>query len=123
MPDIETVRATTEYPIDYIIPAGGTPIVVDGIALVRGSENAALAREFIEFVGGMEAVVEAAELFFRIPARSDVPVELLPEWLREALPQIRPMDVDQQVLRERTPEWMQYWDSNIRRRGAALGYD
>jgi hypothetical protein len=33
------------------------------------------------------------------------------------------MDVDQQVLRERTPEWMQYWDSNIRRRGAALGYD
>jgi len=123
MPDIETVRATTEYPIDYIIPAGGTPVVIDGIAVVKGSQHPDLARAFIEFVGSEAALIEAAEQFFRIPARSDIPLEQLPEWLRVALPQIRPMEVDPQVLRERTPEWMRYWDSNIRRRGVALGYD
>jgi hypothetical protein len=33
------------------------------------------------------------------------------------------MDVDAEVLEERIPEWMRYWDSNIRRRGEALGYE
>jgi iron(III) transport system substrate-binding protein len=123
MPDIETLLATTDYPIDYVIPSQGTPVVVDGVALVRGSRNPDAARAFIEFVGSESELVEAANQFFRIPARTDLAPEQLPEWLREALPQIRPMDVDPQVLEERIPEWMRYWDSNIRRRGEALGYE
>ncbi|MSR23400.1 MAG: extracellular solute-binding protein [Gemmatimonadetes bacterium] len=123
MPDIETLRATTDYPIDYVIPAGGTPVVMDGIAVVRGARHPELAREFVEFVGTEEALVESAELFFRIPARTDVDPERLPAWLREALPRIHPMELNAEVVGDRTPEWMRYWDSNIRRRGEALGYE
>ena len=123
MPDIETLRATTDYPIDYIIPAGGTPVVIDGVAVVAGTRHPELARAFVEYVGSDAAIIDAAERFFRIPARTDIAPEALPIWLQEALPQIRPMEVDPALLRERTPEWMRYWDSNIRMRGRASGHE
>jgi iron(III) transport system substrate-binding protein len=123
MPDIETLRATTDYPIDYIIPAGGTPVVIDGVAVVAGTQNSDLAKAFVEYVGSAEALVDAAERFFRIPARTDIDPEVLPDWLREALPVIRPMEVDAALIAEKTSEWMRYWDSNIRRRGEAQGYE
>ncbi|MEX1256023.1 MAG: extracellular solute-binding protein [Gemmatimonadota bacterium] len=123
MPDIETLRATTDYPIDYVIPAGGTPVVVDGVAVVAGHENTEMARAFVEYVGSEAALVEAADRFFRIPARSDLDPAAFPEWLRTALPEIRAMEVDTDLVREMTPQWMRYWDSNIRRRGEALGYE
>jgi len=122
MPDMESLRATTDFPIAYVIPEAGTPVVVDGVAVVRGTRRPDLARAFVEYVGSREAVIEAAEGFFRIPARTDLEPEELPEWLQEALPRIRPMDVDPEVIRERTPEWMRHWDNHIRRRGRAQGY-
>lgn len=123
MPDIETLQATTDYPIDYVIPASGTPVVVDAVAVVAGTANPDLARAFVEYVGSEEALREAAERFYRIPARMDLDPESLPEWLQVAMPAIRPMEVDAELVRERTPEWLRYWDSNIRRRGEALGYE
>ena len=123
MPDIEMLIATTDYPIDYVIPSGGTPVVVDGIALVAGAPNPEPARAFIEYVGSEAALLEAARRFFRIPARSDMDPALFPAWLGEALPRIEAMEVDAGMLRVRTPEWMRYWDSNIRMRGEASGYE
>lgn len=122
MPDMETLRARADFPIDYVIPEDGTPIVVDGIAVLRGAPRPDLAHAFVEYVGSREAVLEAAHRFHRIPARTDLDPADLPEWLREALPRIRPMEVDLRVIRERTPEWMRHWDREIRRRGRALGY-
>ncbi len=123
MPDIETLKATTDFPIDYTIPEGGTPVVVDGIAVVHGAPSPELAQAFVEYVGSEEALQEAAEHFFRIPARTDLDPAGLPEWLREALPRIRPMEVERATLLEQTPVWMRHWDANIRRRGQAQGYE
>ncbi len=123
MPDIEHLQATTDFPIDYIIPAGGTPVVIDGIAVVQGTRNPEMARAFVEFVGGEDALYDAAENFFRIPARTDLDPSRYPDWLRDALPRILPMEVDRALIQERASEWMRYWDSNIRRRGEAEGYD
>ena len=123
MPDMETLKATTGFPVDYVLPEDGTPIVVDGIAVVRGGPSPEHARAFVEFAGSEEALRDAAAHFFRIPARSDLDEEELPSWLQEALPRIQPMEVDQALLRERTPEWMRHWDTNIRRRGRDQGYD
>ena len=122
MPDIEILRATTDFPIDYLLPEDGTPIVVDAIAVVQGSRHPELARRFIEFVGSEPNMRLAAERFFRIPARSDIPIETLPEWIVEALPRIRPMEVDRDVVREYVSEWLLHWDREIRGRGAAAGY-
>ena len=117
MPDIETLRATSDLPIDYVIPASGTPVVVDGIAVVAGSSSPELARRFAEFAGSRQSVIEAAERFFRIPARADLPADSLPAWLQEVLPSIRPMPTDARFIQENVDEWLRYWDREIRGRG------
>lgn len=123
MPDIEMLKASADYPIDYRIPSQGTPVVVDGIAVIEGAPNPELARAFVEYVGSEEALGDAAELFFRLPAREDLELEALPQWLQDALPRIRPMEVDQALLQERTPEWMRHWDNEVRRRGRSQGFE
>jgi iron(III) transport system substrate-binding protein len=122
MPDIETLRATTDLPINFVIAASGSPVVVDAIAVVAGSAQPELAREFVEFAGGRRSVREAAERFYRIPARTDIPLDSLPEWLREALPKIRPMEVDVAFVEEHMTEWLRHWDREVRGRGRAEGY-
>ena len=117
-PDIDALKARGTYPIDYVIPTSGTPLLVDAVAVVRGAPNAERAREFVEWVGG-PAVVPAAREFFRLPARTDVPDDSLPEALRRTRAAIRPEPIDWGLLQQKTPEWMRYWDENIRGRGKA----
>lgn len=121
MPDIETIRATAELPIDYVLPESGTPVVIDGIAVVEGTDRPELARRFVEWAGSRAEVLEAARRFFRIPVRTDLPEDSLPDWLRDAMPRIRPMEMDRAWVREHTPEWLRYWDRNIRGRGGDSG--
>jgi iron(III) transport system substrate-binding protein len=123
MPDMEILRANTDFPIDYVIPEGGTPVVVDGIAVVRGTRSPELARAFVEYVGSREAALEAALELLPDPGPDRPGTRGAPRLAPGGLPRIRPMEADPRVIRERTPEWMRYWDSNIRRRGRALGYD
>jgi iron(III) transport system substrate-binding protein len=114
MPDIETLRQTTKYPIASRIPSSGTPLLVDGIAIVRGTKHAALAKEFYEFVTTPGALKVAAERFVRMPARPDIPGDSLPAWIREARAQIRPMPLDRQMLADSLDSWMKYWDAHVR---------
>lgn len=122
MPDIETLLARTDLPIAYVLPQSGTPVVVDGIAVVAGAPSPELAREFVEWAGSIDSLLFAARQVFRIPARTDVPADSLPEWLRAAAPRIRTMDVDAPFVREHIGTWLRYWDQNIRGRGVASGY-
>jgi iron(III) transport system substrate-binding protein len=114
MPDIETLRQTTKYPIASQIPSSGTPLLVEGIGIVHGTKHASLAKEFYEFVTTPEALRIAAERFVRMPARLDIPSDSLPEWIRQARAQIRPMPLDQRVLADSLDSWMKYWDAHVR---------
>jgi iron(III) transport system substrate-binding protein len=115
MPDVEAVNET--YPmLQYIYASSGTPLVEDAIAVVRGSRNPELARRFVDFIGDQSEVLEAARQFYRLPAREDIPVDSLPPELRRARDLIVPEPIDWQILQERGPEWMRYWDENVRAR-------
>lgn len=114
MPDIETLRRTTKYPIASRIPASGTPLLVDGIALVHGAPHANAARQFYEFVTTPEALQVAAQRFARMPVRTDLAADSLPSWIRDARAQIRPMPLDAQMLADSLDSWMKYWDANVR---------
>ena len=114
MPDIETLRETTKYPIASQIPTSGTPLLVDGIAIVRGSKHADAARQFYEFVTTPAALQEAARRFARMPARTDIATDSLPPWIRDARAQIKPMPLDQQLLADSLDAWMNYWDAHVR---------
>jgi iron(III) transport system substrate-binding protein len=116
MPDIAMVRSRAGFPLSYIFPRSGTPLVEDAVAVVRGSRKPELARAFVDFVGGQDEVLYAAREHFRLPARADIPADSLPDALRRARDVIRPEPIDWEILHERGPEWMRYWDENIRGR-------
>jgi len=117
MPDIALQRDENGYPFGYLIPASGTPVLVDAIAIVEGAPEREAAEAFYEFVTSQDALIDQARRFHRIPARTDVPADSLPGWMTAL--DLRVMPLDWPRLAEDGPEWMQYWDENIRGRGAA----
>jgi len=117
MPDIATLQQRLKIPVDYIIPSSGTPLLVDGIAIVRGTKHPREARLYYEFVSTPEALMASADRFLRIPARTDIHADSLPEWIRVANSLIKPMKVDRKVMAENLNDWMKYWDTNIRNSG------
>jgi iron(III) transport system substrate-binding protein len=114
MPDLAMLRDRYHIPVKYTIPRSGTPLLVDAIALVKGSKHPEIARQYYEFVTSKRALEDAAARFYRIPVRTDIPADSLPQWIRDALRQITPMPVDRAMLEQHLDQWMQYWDSHIR---------
>ncbi|MGQ0560694.1 MAG: extracellular solute-binding protein [Gemmatimonadota bacterium] len=114
MPDIEELKTRTELPLDYTLPTSGTPLPVDAIAVVKGVKNPEHAKAFVDFVGGDAGIILAARQFLRLPARTDIPEDSLPERLRAARKQIVPEPMDWALVQRQTPEWMRYWDEHVR---------
>lgn len=113
MPDAYLQATRFGHPFSWITPEEGTPILVDGIAIPRNAPNPERARQFYEFVTSQEALIEQAELFHRIPVRSDISQELLPEWMRG---DITEMEVDWTRLRQNESEWMTRWRDQVKGR-------
>ena len=74
------------------------------------------ARAFYEFVTSREELIRQAHDFHRIPARTDIPTDMLPEWISSV--EIKSIEIDWDRLSKEGPTWMQYWDENIKGRGA-----
>ncbi|MBX7222950.1 MAG: extracellular solute-binding protein [Blastocatellia bacterium] len=110
MPDV-VLHQRKNLPLGFVFPRSGTPIVTDGIAVVKGSRNQALAREFYEFVTTPESLLHMAKTFDRVPARKDIEKKDLPEWMRV---EVKPMVLDSDMLRREVKGWMQFWEGNIR---------
>lgn len=104
-------------PLGYEFPASGSPVIDDSIGLVAGAPHPEAGRSFIEWVGSQEAQALAAEELYRLPARTDLPREELPEWARETLDRLIEADVAWNLVAERGAEWMTRWDREVRGRG------
>jgi iron(III) transport system substrate-binding protein len=116
LPDILISRAKG-MPFDYVFPRSGTVVIDDAIGLVRGSRHADSARVFIDFVGGMEGQLLAAEKVYRLPARNDLPVSRIPAWVAEVERDMVVADVDWSLLARDGAAWMGYWDRHVRGTG------
>jgi iron(III) transport system substrate-binding protein len=112
MPDVR-IYQDKNLPVAYTIPASGTPVITDAIAIVRGAPNEQEARRFYEFVTMPESLLHAARKYYRIPVRSDVDRSQLPDWMNQP---IKRMPLDWQILRRESNEWMRYWDTQIKGR-------
>lgn len=99
----------------YVIPASGTPVIIDGIAVVRGAPHEEEARRFYEFVTTPESLVYAAQKYYRLPIRTDFDRTLLPAWMNEPFER---MPVDWDLLRREGGEWLRFWDAEIKGRRA-----
>ncbi|HEX8707316.1 MAG TPA: extracellular solute-binding protein [Pyrinomonadaceae bacterium] len=113
MPDIWLYRDKKNFHLAYVIPRSGTPVITDGIAVIRNSPNQEEARRFYEFVTTPESLSYAARTYYRIPARTDLDRSQLPPWMNEPFTRM-PLDWD--LLRREGGEWLRYWDTEIRGR-------
>jgi iron(III) transport system substrate-binding protein len=118
LPDVIIQRDVHGYPFGYVIPASGTPMIVDGIAIVRGTKRFQEAARFYEFVTSRESMLRQAREFYRIPARQDIEAGLLPEWLRTL--RLKPMPVDWNSIAAHEKEWMRRWDETVKGRGSEI---
>jgi iron(III) transport system substrate-binding protein len=106
-------------PLQYVFPGSGTPVIDDAVGLVAGSRHAAVAKQFIDFLGEKPLQVLAAEKTFRLPARTDLG-DALPAWAREIEREMVPARVDWDLVEKEGSAWMATWDRTIRGKGAAF---
>lgn len=113
LPDVWLFKQQKNFPVGYSMPTSGTPVVIDGIAIIRGARNETEAKRFYEFVTTPESLVHAANTYYRIPLRKDFDRQQLPAWMNEPFQR---MELDWDLLRKEGGEWMRFWDSEIRGR-------
>ena len=101
----------------YVFPSSGTPVIDDAIAVVRGARHAALAREFARWVLTPEMQIVAARDVYRLPVRTDLPADSLPQWVRDVEARMRVEPVNWDTVEAHGAAWMDYWDRNVRGKG------
>jgi iron(III) transport system substrate-binding protein len=107
-------QAKRGAPLGYRFAASGAPIIDDSVGLVKGARHAEEAKAFIDFVGSLEGQELAAREAFRLPARTDLPPEHLPQWAQEVLRDLKPAAVDWTLMGKHSQDWMATWDRTIR---------
>jgi iron(III) transport system substrate-binding protein len=112
MPDVFIQRATNGYPFAMVMPKSGTPVLVEGLALVKGGPNAEAAKVFYEWITSADELIFQATELHRLPARLDLPAERLPEWMTTT--KITPMKLDWDRFGPLCDEWLEHWRNNIR---------
>lgn len=104
-------------PLRYRFPSSGLPVITDSIGLVKGARYADEAKAFIDWVGEEEALLLVLNRSYRLPARQDLAAEKMPDWARRALSEIRPAEIDWELIEKQSAEWMARWDREVRGQG------
>jgi iron(III) transport system substrate-binding protein len=110
-------QAKRGAPLGYRFASSGVPVIDDSLGLVKGARHPEEAKAFIEFVGSIQGEELAAREAFRLPARTDLPPARLPQWAQDVLRDLKPADVDWDLIAKQGQEWMTTWDRTVRSRG------
>jgi iron(III) transport system substrate-binding protein len=119
LPDILISRGKG-MPFGYLFPRSGTVVIDDAIGLVAGSQHVEAAQAFIDYVGETEALLLAARQVYRLPARRDLPLDSLPDWVAEVERTMKVVPMDWSLLAQEGAAWMSYWDQHVRGTGKDL---
>jgi len=116
LPDIQLNRRDG-LPLGYVFPKSGTPAIEDAIGVIRHAPHHDAARAFVEWVGSPAVQLLTAREVYRLPARIDLPIDSLPEWVRDVRAHMTVAEMDWDMLARRGGEWMRYWDEHVRGKG------
>ena len=109
--DIIDNKTKNNMPVDYIDAASGSPVITDGIAVIKNARHPEAAKAFVEFAGSAEIQAMLAREFNRMPTLPDA-LASAPEWMGSI--QFKIMDVDWAALAAKQSAWMQQWDSEVK---------
>ena len=110
MPDVVLQRERNGFPFDYVIPAQ-TPVLTEGIALIKGAPHPELAKTFYEFVTSPESLAHQAQAYAKIPVRSDMDPKALPEWIAALV--MDAMPIDWANFSANKARWCERWDAEV----------
>lgn len=114
--DILIQKLSKDMPFDYAVPKSGAPILVDGVAVVKDAKHPQAADKFLELLFSAEVQGQLAKDFYQIPTLQMEASEK-PAWLSELEPQLKPMDLEWDVMANNETAWIEYWDQNIKGKG------
>lgn len=109
--DIIDNKTKNNLPIEIIDCASGSPVITDGIAVIKNAPHPEAAKAFVEFAGSAKIQSRLANDFNRMPTNPDAYADS-PAWMREMT--FKVMDVDWAALALKQSEWMQKWDTEIK---------
>jgi len=98
-------------PLEIINAKSGSPVITDGIALIKGAKNPKAAKAFIDFAGSAKVQSMLATEFNRLPTHPEA-IANAPKWMSET--QFKVMDVDWGALSKSQSAWIQKWDSEVK---------
>lgn len=94
------------------VPASGAPMLVDGLAKIKGGPGSAGADLFISYLMSEEVQGKLAEEKYQIPT---IKLAQEPSWLAEL--KLTELKVDWTRIAENETEWIKYWAANIKNKG------
>ncbi|GAA0181405.1 ABC transporter substrate-binding protein [Clostridium sediminicola] len=104
-------KTKNNLPLEVIDAESGSPVITDGIALIKNAKHPNAAKAFIDFAGGVKIQGMFANEFNRMPTHPEA-IKISPEWMGDI--KFKIMDVDWANLSKKQSEWMQKWDSEIK---------
>ena len=110
LPDIVMQRDRNGFPFGFHVPPQ-TPVLTDGIAIVKGAPHPERARVFYEFVTTREALLQQARAYAKMPARRDIEPESLPEWMNAQ--SIDPQPIDWSAFAAMEEAWCARWEREV----------
>lgn len=109
--DIMDNKINNNLPIEIVDLESGSPVITDGIAVIKNAPHPEAAKAFVEFAGSAKIQSLLANAFNRMPTHADA-LEGAPAWMSEIT--FKVMDVDWADLAAKQSEWMQKWDTEIK---------
>jgi iron(III) transport system substrate-binding protein len=110
MPDAVLQRERNGSPFDFYLPSP-TPVLTEGIAIVKGAPHRQNAELLYDFVTTADALVHQAEAYAKVPARNDIDVARLPAWMSEQA--IEPMEIDWEDFARNEQRWVDRWEREV----------
>lgn len=110
MPDAVLQRERHGYPFGFYLPPD-TPVLTEGVAIVKGAPNRAWAEKFYEFVTTPEALAHQASEYGKVPARDDIDPATLPAWMNEQ--KIDAMRIDWTEFAKNESAWCARWQREV----------
>ena len=107
-------KIKNNLPLEIIDASSGSPVITDGIALIKGAKHPNAAKAFIDFAGGVKIQALLANKFNRLPTLPEA-IKSSPKWMAET--SFKVMTVDWKKLATVQSEWMQKWDTEVKDTG------
>lgn len=97
-----------EYGVDiqYVRPEEGTPIVSEGIGIVKGTDQLEKAQQFMDWWGDPETMAAYANEFDQAPAHPDA-IALCNDEVKEAAEMFKAQEIDWEVAAEKSDQWFE----------------